>query len=216
MSRLGDGLSSLFAHAGQLAWLVLSRVAICVVFGTLLNGGLAYWKWDALTTAAQSGNWWSVASLSLLVPLMLLALVGFLVLGYRQGLEAALQYVWRMLGGPLLDVVAERAVGLVKTSTGPIAPRLAQIDAGIDELNRRLPEQRWIVRKAVAMLLARLKLDKLLAAPELWERLRGATDDRAMVGLLRQELDQIELPGLGWWPLALLVVVNVGVVLLLG
>jgi hypothetical protein len=97
----------------------------------------------------------------------------------------------------------------------PVTSRMNQLARSVDDLTGRLPKQRWLVRKVVGLLLARLPFAELLADPELTRKVQSLTDEKAIAGLLRKELDRIELPDIGWVPLAAVVVVNTVAVLLL-
>ena len=216
MSRLGDGLSILVAHAARLAFLVISRVALCVLGGLTLNGLLLYSQAPTLLSSWQSGQWGSMAISALLVPVVVVSMVAYVVLGYRQGLAAAIDHAWQTLGSPLLDAVSERAAGLMLRTGEPVTSRMSQLATSVDELTQRLPKQRWVVRKVVGLLLARLPFASTLADPQLTQRVQGLTDEKAIAGLVRKELDRIELPNIGWVPLVAVVVVNTFAVLLLG
>lgn len=216
MSRLGDGLSILVAHAARLAFLVISRVALCVLGGLTLNGLLLYSQAPTLLSSWQSGQWGSMAISALLVPVVVVSMVAYVVLGYRQGLAAAIDHAWQTLGSPLLDAVSERAAGLMLRTGEPVTSRMGQLATSVDELTQRLPKQRWVVRKVVGLLLARLPFASMLADPQLTQRVQGLTDEKAIAGLVRKELDRIELPNIGWVPLVAVVVVNTFAVLLLG
>lgn len=216
MSRLGDGLSILVAHAAKLAFLVISRVALCVLGGLALNALLLYSQAPGLLSLWQSGQWGSMAISTLLVPVVVVSMVAYVVLGYRQGLAAAIDHAWQTLGSPLLDAVSERAAGLMVRTGEPVTSRMSQLATSVDELTQRLPKQRWFVRKVVGLLLARLPFASTLSDPQLIQRVQGLTDEKAVAGLMRKELDRIELPNIGWVPLAAVVVANTAAVLVLG
>ena len=216
MSRLADSLSILIAHAARLGFLVFSRVTLCVLGGLALNALLLYLQAPEVLSSWQSGHWGSMAMSALLIPTVVASMLAYVVLGYRLGLMAAIEHAWQTLGSPLLDAVAERAAGLMLTTGGPVRSRMSQLATSVDELTQRLPRQRWIVRKVVGLLLARLPFAALLSRPELAQRVQSLTDEKAIVGLLRKELERIELPNIGWMPLAAVVVVNTLAVLLLG
>lgn len=216
MSRLGDSLSTLIAHAARLGYLLVSRIALCVIGGLALNGLLLYSQAPALLSAWQSGHWGSMAMSTLLVPIVVVSMIAYVVLGYRQGLAAAIEHAWQTLGSPLLDAVAERAAGLMVSTGEPLTSRMNQLATSVDELAQRLPQQRWVVRKVVGLLLARLPFAALLADPQLTQRVQSLTDEKAIAGLVRKELDRIELPNIGWVPLAVVVAVNTVAVLVLG
>ncbi|MFO1496031.1 MAG: hypothetical protein U1F26_15390 [Lysobacterales bacterium] len=213
MKALGGALATLAAHAGRLLWLLLSRLALCVLLGATINAALLYERVGAGWTAWQAGHWGGLAGSVLALPLVLASMLAYAVLGYRQGLSAALDQAFRTLSGPLLDLIAERASALLQRAEG--AERLAELPARLRDLDERLQGQRWIVRKIAGLLLARLPYADLLNRPEVSERLQAAREGDTLTTLIRRELDRIELPGLGWWPIAALVTLHLGLIALL-
>lgn len=216
MNRLGESLSLLFAHAARIGFLVSSRIALCLMGGLALNGLLLWSQAPALLVSWQSGHWGSMAASTLLVPIVVASMIAYVVLGYRQGLAAAIEHAWQTLGSPLLDAVAERGARLMLTTGEPLADRAGRIAAAVDELAERVPRQNWLVRKVVGLLVARLPFATMLANPELTGRLQSLGDEKAIAAMLRKELDRIELPNVGWVPLAVVVAINTGAVLMLG
>lgn len=215
MKALGGALATLAAHAGRLLWLLLSRLALCVLLGATINAALLYERVGAGWTAWQAGHWGGLAGSVLALPLVLASMLAYAVLGYRQGLSAALDQAFRTLSGPLLDLIAERASALLQRAGGSRAERLAELPARLRDLDERLQGQRWIVRKIAGLLLARLPYADLLNRPEVSERLQAAREGDTLTTLIRRELDRIELPGLGWWPIAALVTLHLGLIALL-
>jgi hypothetical protein len=195
---------------------VLSRIALCLLGGLALNALLLYSQAPEVLAYWRSGQWGSMALSALMVPIMIVSMVAYVVLGYRLGLMAAIEHAWQTLGNPLLDAVAERAAGLAMNTGEPLTSRMKQLAGAVNELAARVPRQRWLVRKVVGMMLARLPFSELLADPELTRKVQSLTDEKAIAGLLRKELDRMELPNIGWVPLAAVVVVNTVAVLLLG
>ena len=216
MSRLSDSLSLVVSHATRVAYLVISRVFFCVIGGIALNGLLLYTQYPALQSAWQSGNWASLFVSGLLLPVVILTLIAYVILGYRQGLATALEYIWKILSGPVLDVVAERAAALVTKTSEPIAPKFKQIVSSIGDVTDRLPAKRWWLQKLVALLLKRLPFAEQLSNPELLKRAQSLGDENAVASMLRAELDRIQLPNVAWIPLTALVFLNIVLVLLLG
>lgn len=208
MKQILTGFTALIAHAGTLIRLLLTRIAVCLLIGATLNGLLVYLKFGDLLAAWQAGHWLGVAGSALALPLVLVSMLAYAVFGYRQGLGAAMDHSFRVLSGPLLDLVAERASALLQQGSGSRAERLAALPARLKELNERVQGQRWIVRKVAALLLNRLPFAELLSRPEVSERLQAIQESTSLTALIRQELDQIELPGLGWWPVVALVAVH--------
>lgn len=216
MNQIVSGFTALMGQARRLIWLLISRIAICLLIGALLNGLLLYFKLGDLLGAWQAGQWGGVAGSALVVPLVLLSMVAYAVFGYRQGISAAMDHTFRTLSGPLLDAVAERASGLLQQGAGSRAERLAKLPARLKEISERFQGQRWIVRKVASLLLSRLRFTELLSRPEVSERLQAIQEGSSLTSLIRQELERIELPGLGWWPVAGLVAVHLVLMWALG
>jgi len=216
MGRLSDSFSIVVSHAARVGYLVISRILFCVVGGIALNGLLLYSQYPGLQSAWQSGNWASLFVSGMLLPFLVLTLIAYLVLGYRQGLATALEYIWNILSGPLLDAVAARAAALVTRTSEPIAPQFKKIVSSIDDVAQQLPAKRWWLQKLVKLLLKRLPFAQHLSNPELLRRAQSLGDENAIATLLRAELDRIRLPNVAWIPLAVLVPVNIVVVLFLG
>jgi len=216
MGRLSDSFSIVVSHAARVGYLVISRILFCVVGGIALNGLLLYSQYPGLQSAWQSGNWASLFVSGMLLPFLVLTLIAYLVLGYRQGLATALEYIWNILSGPLLDAVAARAAALVTRTSEPIAPQFKKIVSSIDDVAQHLPAKRWWLQKLVKLLLKRLPFAQHLSNPELLRRAQSLGDENAIATLLRAELDRIRLPNVAWIPLAVLVPVNIVVVLFLG
>ncbi len=216
MGRLSDSFSIVVSHAARVGYLVISRILFCVVGGIALNGLLLYSQYPGLQSAWQSGNWASLFVSGMLLPFLVLTLIAYLVLGYRQGLATALEYIWNILSGPLLDAVAARAAALVTRTSEPIAPQFKKIVSSIDDVAQHVPAKRWWLQKLVKLLLKRLPFAQHLSNPELLRRAQSLGDENAIATLLRAELDRIRLPNVAWIPLAVLVPVNIVVVLFLG
>jgi len=216
MGRLSDSFSIVVSHAARVGYLVISRILFCVVGGIALNGLLLYSQYPGLQSAWQSGNWASLFVSGMLLPFLVLTLIAYLVLGYRQGLATALEYIWNILSGPLLDAVAARAAALVTRTSEPIAPQFKKIVSSIDDVAQHVPAKRWWLQKLVKLLLKRLPFSQHLSNPELLRRAQSLGDENAIATLLRAELDRIRLPNVAWIPLAVLVPVNIVVVLFLG
>jgi hypothetical protein len=183
-----------------------------LALGMALNLGLLAYLVPDLLEAWRAGEWLSLAGTAVLLPLLLLVLPLYLVLGYRLGLGSALDYAWTELGGPLRSFIAERAVAGVQ-GRGP--QRLADLAPTLGDLKTALAGRPWIVRKVVTLLLARVPFADALAEPALREKLESADGRGLMQAVVEQGLGQLSVPGFRWAALALLVCLNAGVIVLL-
>jgi hypothetical protein len=199
-------------HAGGLLGRVLLHALGLLALGMALNLGLLAYLVPGLLEAWQAGQWLSLAGTAVLLPLLLLVLPLYLVLGYRLGLASAIGYAWTELGGPLRSFIAERVVAGVQ---GRVPERLGNLTPTLGDLKAALASRPWIVRKVVSLLLARVPFADALAEPAVREKLEAADGRGVMQAIVEQRLGQLSVPGFGWAALAALVLVNAGVIVLL-
>lgn len=193
LAGLSQALGTLFGHAGRLLWRVLARLLGLLAIGLAINAAALLWvgsqSWIALGTPLV------VAAISL---------PAYLVVGWRSGLGAAIDEAWRTLGAPLREEVASRVVAQLQQRTAAPAQKLAALADTVADVRARLAGQRWWLRKTVELLLARVPWAQAIDLPALQQRLAGASEPAALQGLVREQLDRIELPSpLAWLPWAL-------------
>ncbi|MCC6592791.1 MAG: hypothetical protein IT479_05900 [Xanthomonadales bacterium] len=193
LANLTEALGTLVGHASRLLWRVLSRVAGFLLLALAINAGALLW------VGAQS---WIALGAPLVIAA--LSLPAYLVVGWRTGIGAAIDEVWRTLGAPLREEVASRVVGQLQQRSAAPAQKLAAMADTVAEVRARLAGQRWWLRKTVELLLARVPWAQAIDLPALQQRLAGAADPGALQRIVREQLDRVELPSpLAWVPWAL-------------
>lgn len=199
-------------HAGGLLGRVLLHALGLLALGIALNLVLLAYLVPGLAQAWQGGQWLDVAGTVALLPLLLLVLPLYLVLGYRLGIGSAIDYAWTELGGPLRRFIAERVVAGIPDK---VPERLTNLAPTLGDLKTALEGRPWIVRKVISLLLSRLPFAQALAEPAVRAKLEAADGRGVMQAVVEQRLGQLSVPGFGWAALALLVMVNAGGIVLL-
>lgn len=192
LAGLKQALGSLVGHAGRLAWCVLARVLGLLALALAINAGALY---------LFGGQSWVALGAPLVIAA--LALPVYLVVGWRSGLSAALDEAWRTLGAPLREEIASRVVEQLGERGAQAARRLGVLSDTLTEVRERLAGQRWLVRKLVELLLARVPWAQAIDFPALQQQLAGVTDHGTLQRMVRERLDGLELPSpLAWLPWA--------------
>jgi hypothetical protein len=190
LAGLKQALVNLVGHAGRLAWCVLVRVLGLLALALAINAGALY------LVGAQS---WIALGAPLVIAV--LSLPVYLVVGWRSGLGAALDEAWRTLGAPLREEIASRVVAQLGERGAQATRRLGALSDTLAEVRERLAGQRWLVRKVVELLLARVPWAQAIDLPALQQQLVDAADPAALQRLVRERLDGLELPSpLAWLP----------------
>ena len=147
-------------HAGGLLARVLLHAFGLLALGMTLNLVLLGYLVPGLAEAWQDGQWLDLAGTVVLLPLLVLVMPLYLVLGYRLGIGSAIDYAWTELGGPLRSFIAERVVAGIQ---GKVPERLTQLAPALGDLQAALEGRPWIVRKVVSLLISRLPFAEALA-----------------------------------------------------
>ena len=209
---ISDIFGAFVRHAGGLLGRVILHAFGLLALGMVLNLALLAYLAPGLLDAWHAGQWLSLAGTAVLLPLLLLVLPIYLVLGYRLGIGSAIDYAWTELGGPLRRFIAERVVAGIQ---GKVPERLTTLAPALGDLKSALADRPWIIRKVLSLLLSRLPFAEALAEPAVREKLEAADGRGVMQAVVEQRLGQLSVPGFGWAALVVLVLVNAGVIVLL-